>query len=84
MPGYESAGWFGLMAPAATPRDIVGQLSREVNPILQLAEVKARLLDLGAEPASTTPESFLELIRNNNAKSARLIKERGIVIERGQ
>ncbi len=84
VPGYESAGWFGMMAPAATPREIVGQLNREVNRILQLVEVKARLLALGAEPASTTPESFLEFIRNDNAKWARLIKERGIVIERGQ
>ena len=84
VPGYESAGWVRMMAPAATPRDIVGQLNREVNRILQLAEVKTRLLDLGAEPASTTPESFLEFIRNDNAKWARLIKERGIVIDKGQ
>jgi tripartite-type tricarboxylate transporter receptor subunit TctC len=84
VPGYESVGWFGLMAPAATPKEIVGQLNREVNRILQLADVKARLLELGAEPAATTPETFLEFIRNDNAKWAKLIKERGIVIEKAQ
>jgi tripartite-type tricarboxylate transporter receptor subunit TctC len=84
VPGYESVGWFGLMAPAATPKEIVGQLNREVNRILQLADVKARLLELGAEPAATTPEAFLEFIRNDNAKWAKLIKDRGIVIEKAQ
>lgn len=81
--GYESAGWFGLMAPAGTPKDVIGALNREVNRILQLAEVKARLFDLGAEPARTTPEQFLAFIRADNAKWAKLIKERGLVIEGG-
>ena len=84
VPGYESVGWFGLMAPAGTPRDVVLLLNREINRILQLPDVKARLLELGAEPASTTPEQFLEFIRNDNAKWAKLIKERGIVVEKAQ
>ena len=82
VPGYESVGWFGLMAPAGTPREIVLALNREINRILQLPDVKARLLELGAEPANTTPEQFLEFIRSDNAKWARLIKERGIVVEK--
>ncbi len=84
VPGYEAVGWFGLMAPAATPREIVLTLNREINRILQLPDVKARLLELGAEPATTTPEQFLEFIRSDNAKWAKLIKERGIVVEKSQ
>jgi len=84
VPGYESVGWFGLMAPAATPREIVALLNREINRILQLPEVKARLLELGAEPASTTPEQFLDFIRSDNAKWDKLIRERGIVVEKPQ
>jgi tripartite-type tricarboxylate transporter receptor subunit TctC len=84
VPGYEAVGWFGLMAPAGTPRDVVTTLNREINRILQLADVKARLLDLGAEPAATTPEQFLEFIRTDNAKWDKLIKERGIVVEKPQ
>jgi tripartite-type tricarboxylate transporter receptor subunit TctC len=80
--GYEATGWFGLVAPAATPRAIVMQLNRTVNQILVLPDVKERLLELGAEPAQLTPETFLEFIRTDNAKWAKLIKERGIVIER--
>ena len=84
VPGYESVGWFGLMAPAGTPREVVQLLNREINRILQLPDVKARLLDLGAEPANTTPQQFLEFILGDNAKWAKLIKERGIVVEKAQ
>ncbi|MSP97669.1 MAG: tripartite tricarboxylate transporter substrate binding protein [Betaproteobacteria bacterium] len=84
VPGYEAVGWFGLMAPAGTPKENVALLNREINRILQLLEVKTRLLDLGAEPANLTPEAFLEFIRADNAKWARLIRERGIVVEKAQ
>jgi tripartite-type tricarboxylate transporter receptor subunit TctC len=84
VPGYEAVGWFGLMAPAGTSRDIVVLLNREINRILQLPDVKARLLELGAEPAATTPEQFLDFIRSDNAKWGKLIRERGIVVEKGQ
>ncbi|MCX7158969.1 MAG: tripartite tricarboxylate transporter substrate binding protein [Proteobacteria bacterium] len=77
VPGYEAVGWFGLMAPVATPRDIVTML-------LQLPDVKTRLLELGAEPASLSPEQFIDFIRSDNAKWEKLIKERGIVVEKSQ
>ena len=82
VPGYESAGWFGVVASAGTPEEIVTRLNREINDILQSPDVKARLTELGAKPASLTPPQFLDFIRGDNDKWARLIKERGIVIER--
>jgi len=82
--GYEAVGWFGLVAPAGTAREIVTMLNREVNRILQLPDVKARLLELGAESAAMTPEQFLDFIRSDNAKWEKLIRERGIVVEKGQ
>ena len=81
VPGYSAEGWFGLLAPAGTPQEVVARLNRDVNGVLQLPEVKTRLIDLGASPASTTPEQFGEFIRRDNAKWAKLIKERGIVVE---
>jgi tripartite-type tricarboxylate transporter receptor subunit TctC len=81
VPGYESVGWFGLVAPAGAPAEVVTKLNAEVNRILQLPDVRERLLELGAEPARTTPQEFLEFIRRDNAKWAKLIKEKGIVIE---
>jgi tripartite-type tricarboxylate transporter receptor subunit TctC len=82
--GYEASGWFGLVTTSGVPREVVAQLNAEVNRILQLAEVRARLLELGAEPARSTPESFLEFIRRDNAKWAALIRERSLVIEKPQ
>ena len=84
VPGYQSVGWFGLMAPAGTPKEIVAMLNREVNRILQLPDVNTRLVELGAEPANLTPEQFGDFIRSDNAKWAKLIKERGIVVEKAQ
>ncbi len=81
VPGYESVGWFGLVAPVGVPRDIITRLNAEIVRILQLPDVRERLLELGAEPAKTTPEEFADFIRRDNAKWAKLIKEKGIVIE---
>lgn len=81
VPGYEAFGWFGLMAPAGVPAEVIARLNAETNRILQTREMKERLLELGAEPARTTPAEFLAFIRADNAKWAKLIKERGIVIE---
>ncbi len=81
LPGYEAAGWFGLITQAATPKEIVNSLNREVNRILVLPEVRERLFQLGAEPASLTPEQFREFILNDTIKWEKLIKEKGIVIE---
>ena len=81
VPGYEALGWFGLMVPAGTPAEILTRLNREVNRILTLADVRERLLELGADPASTTPAQFGEFIRRENAKWGKLIQEQGIVID---
>ena len=81
LPGYESVGWFGLMVPAGTPAEIVSRLNREVNRILMLPDVRERLLELGADPASTTSVQFGEFIRRENTKWAKFIQEQGIVVE---
>ena len=62
---------------------MIARLNRSVNEILVMPQVKDRLADLGAEPAQLTPEAFLDFIRKDNAKWATLIKEKGLVIERG-
>jgi tripartite-type tricarboxylate transporter receptor subunit TctC len=82
VPGYEAVGWFGLLAPAGTPQDIVKKISADVNRVLGMPDVRERLVALGAEPAGNTPEQFAQFIRMDQAKWAKLIKERGIVLER--
>jgi tripartite-type tricarboxylate transporter receptor subunit TctC len=81
IPGYESVGWFGVMAKAGVPSDVIARLNGEINRILQLPDMRERLRELGAEPARTTPEEFLSFVKADNAKWGKLIAEKGIVVE---
>jgi tripartite-type tricarboxylate transporter receptor subunit TctC len=78
LPGYEAVGWFGLLAPAATPRAIVAKVSADVNRVLAEREVREKMLGLGAEPSGDTPEEFTRFIRKDQAKWSKLMKEAGI------
>ena len=78
LPGYEAVGWFGLLAPAATPRAIVAKASADVNRVLAEREVREKMLGLGAEPSGDTPEEFARFIRGDQAKWSKLMKEAGI------
>ena len=79
LPGYEAVQWYGLLAPAGTPRDIVLKLHAGVVKALQDAAVKKRFIDDGAEPAaSASPEDFSALIRAEIAKWAKVVKAAGI------
>lgn len=81
VPGYDSGAWFGLVAPANTPKDIVNKLSRETARILKLQDVSARLADLGAEPVGGTPEQFSAHIKAEIAKWAKVIKDANVELQ---
>src|SRR5256885_6588434 len=81
LPGYEAVGWFGLLAPAATPKATVAKLSGDANRVLATREVREKMLGLGAEPEGNTPEEFARFIRGDQAKWSRLMKEAGITPE---
>jgi tripartite-type tricarboxylate transporter receptor subunit TctC len=81
VPGYDSGAWFGLVAPANTPKDIVNKLSRETARILKLPEVSARLADLGAEAVGGTPEQFGAHIKAEIAKWAKVIKDANVELQ---
>ena len=68
LPDYQSLGWFGLFAPAATPRDVVAKVSADVGQVLGTPEAKARLAEQGAEPAPNTPEDFTAFVNADIAK----------------
>jgi len=80
LPGYEAVGWFGLLAPAATPREIVAKISADANRVLAEREVREKMLGLGADPSGDTPEEFARFIREDQAKWAKVIKEAGITV----
>jgi tripartite-type tricarboxylate transporter receptor subunit TctC len=75
VPGFESVGWFGLLAPGHTPASIVGKLNAEVLALLQTAEVRDRLAALGAEPQPLGPEQFGTYINADIAKWSELMRE---------
>ena len=78
MPGFESGAWYGLLFPAGTPRPIVMRLNEDLNRIVRQPEVIEKLTAIGVEARNSTPEEFAEVIRNDNARWGRVIKEAGI------
>jgi len=80
-PGFEVVGWFGWVAPAATPIAIVDRLNREIVRILKLPDMRERLQGLGADPVGNTPQEFAAFIRSEHAKWARVIKQAGVKLD---
>ena len=78
LPGFEVAAWFGVFAPASTPKPVVDKLSTEIRAAVTSPDVRKRLVDLGAEPLGSTPEAFSAFVTSEYAKWGKLIKEAGI------
>ncbi|MCW5575602.1 MAG: tripartite tricarboxylate transporter substrate binding protein [Burkholderiales bacterium] len=81
LPGYEVPVWYGLMAPAATPKSIVGKLNLEIKKALSVTAVVDRLESQGIETEYTTVAEFEKLIREDAVRWANLVKTSGIVLE---
>ena len=79
--GYDAASWFGLLAPAGTPPEIVGQLSEETRRILSMPDVREKLLSLGAQPAGSTPDEFARFIDAEIAKWNRVIRSANVTLQ---
>ncbi len=79
--GFEWDQWYGLFAPAKTPRPIVNQLAREVARILAAPDMRERLAVRGSVPKPSTPEEFDKFVRAEVAKITRVIKAGGVKIE---
>ena len=81
LPGFDLRPWQGMLAPAATPRPIVDQLSREVARIVSATEFRDKLIALGMEPLVSTPEQFAALLGSDMAKVAKVIKGANIRLD---
>jgi tripartite-type tricarboxylate transporter receptor subunit TctC len=78
VPGYEASQWYGALAPATTPKEIVARLHRDLAAILQTAEVRERFVADGGDAVGNTPEEFARYIRSEIDKWARVAKTAGI------
>jgi tripartite-type tricarboxylate transporter receptor subunit TctC len=79
--GFDIGTWFGVLAPAATPKDITARLGTEMVKIIQSADFKKRMDEIGAEPIGNSSEQMARQIKDETEKFARLVKEAKVVIE---
>ena len=77
LPGYDMAGWIGMMAPAGLPRDMAARLSAEVQKIMQAPDVRERFVALGLEPTppGSTPEEFAEFVRKQYERYGNAVRQ---------
>lgn len=80
-PKYEAVNWFGILAPAGTPQEIIRRLNLEIVKTLNLQDVKDRYASLGAEPLSSTPQAARSFIENEIEKWAKVVKVSGARID---
>ena len=78
LPGYEIIGWVGVLAPAATAKEVVGRLHADIGKALLVPDLKDKFANLGAEAGSSTPEQFAAFIQSEIAKWGKVIKDAGI------
>ena len=81
LPGYQAITWNGLLAPAATPKEITGKLAGAIAQVLRTPEMKERFAGIGTEPWSNTPEQFGAFLREETAKWTTVIKRAGIKLD---
>ena len=81
LPGAEFDGWYGLLLPAATPRDIVARINADYNTVLAAADVQERLLASGFEPLGGTPQKFADYLRSETRKWTKVVRDANIRIE---
>jgi tripartite-type tricarboxylate transporter receptor subunit TctC len=81
LPDYEAGSWYGILAPAGTPPDIIARLNTVVVKALRQPDVAKRLVQEGAEPIGSTPEEFGAHIKSEIARVGRVVREAGIKIE---
>ena len=82
--GYPGAGmviWYGVVAPGATPKNVIARLNAEIVRVMKLPEIRERFTGLGADPATSSPEEFSALIRDEYARWAKLIQAANIRAE---
>lgn len=81
VPGFEVVNAYGVVAPAGTPSEIVARLQQEIARILNLPDVRERLMALGAEPVGSTPEQFRAYLQTETIKWGKVVKATGIELQ---
>ena len=78
---FDHLGWHGIVAPTGTPKETVAYLNRELVKVLSSREVRERIMGLGYDPTTTTVDEFADIIKRDQARYLKVIKESGIRAE---
>jgi len=81
LPGYTAVSWFGLFAPAGTPRPVVDKIAAEVKRIFETPDVAASLRKVGGEPAPMSPDAFAAFIASERPKWQAVVRASGVHID---
>jgi tripartite-type tricarboxylate transporter receptor subunit TctC len=78
LPSYNYDSWFGMLAPAGTPRPILDKISQDIAQAIGIADVRERMVNQGALPVTNTPAQFDVIIRNDTERNARILRRAGV------
>lgn len=81
VPGFEAVNWFGMFAPAKTPRRIIARLNEAVVKVVRTPEIRAQFLALGADPVGSSSEEFAAFVRRDMEKYAKVVKLSGAKVD---
>lgn len=81
LPGFDASSWYGVLAPAGTPKDIIAKLNAAAVKVMQQPELKGRMTDEGGEPIGDTPEQFAAFIKTETAKWAKVVRDSGAQLD---
>jgi tripartite-type tricarboxylate transporter receptor subunit TctC len=80
-PGFEQISWFGILAPAGVPRDVIARVHRDTVRTLQTPEVRGKLLEQGFDVVGSTPEEFQRFVQAESDKLGKLIQDNKIIAD---
>jgi len=78
LPGYQTGSWYGILAPANTPRDIINRLNAAVVKLVNAADIRETLVAQGGDPETGSPEELARLMLEELARSAQIVKAAGV------
>ena len=81
VPGYSAVGWFGIFVPAMSPNNVVSKISADIDRVLKTPNVRKEMLERGIEPSGGKPEEFAELIKSDQQKWSKLIRDKNIKLD---
>lgn len=81
VPGFESIAWYGVVAPAGTPKEIVAKLNAEMVKIANLPDIRQRLIEMGSPPVAGTPDQFGALIKSEIPKWGKVVKQANVSLD---